>query len=513
MADSQRKSYNLFDKNATDTSNGYEANHYLDGNGDSGASSNHNISEYIDISQYSTITISGADTSSYAIQNTFYNANKEKISHFPCNTMPKTVTVPNNAKYIRLTITKSRANEIMLISGSIPKPYEAYGAWVHSLRKLTTATEAVENPLYTDGTAITSYTIKGNTVQSGTPTPSVPIVVQGVGEETANLFGGFVSGVAINTETGAETPSSSGFTSDFIPVEDNSIYSYTGGNDTISTCFFAYDSSKAYIGRSTNDRLSSATLKTVTTAASGYKVFANSLTGNTNPIAYIRVGHLSGTQAAVESENIMLNTGSTALPYEPYGYKIPILTTQGSAVNYLGSVQSYREIAKYVFDGTDNFTWTKSGTRNFSWFFNPLFLPDRGKERTPFLCSHGATVTTLSEFVYGTVYADNTYNLGIFPSELSTVTELRQWLATQYANGTPVTIWYSLYTPNTATVNEPLMKIGTYADSISNAVSIPTTDGANTITVDTTVQPSEFTATWTGWHNASVKEWDGSDWQ
>jgi hypothetical protein len=71
--------------------------------------------------------------------------------------------------------------------------------------------------------------------------------------------------------------------------------------------------------------------------------------------------------------------------------------------------------------------------------------------------------------------------------------------------------YYVLRQTETATVNEPLMKIGTYADSISG-VSIPTTDGANTITVDTTVQPSEFTATWTGWHDSSVKEWDGSDW-
>ena len=43
--------------------------------------------------------------------------------------------------------------------------------------------------------------------------------------------------------------------------------------------------------------------------------------------------------------------------------------------------------------------------------------------------------------------------------------------------------------------------------------SIPTTEGANSITVDTTVQPSEFTATWTWWHDSSVKEYDGSDWQ
>ena len=76
-----------------------------------------------------------------------------------------------------------------------------------------------------------------------------------------------------------------------------------------------------------------------------------------------------------------------------------------------------------------------------------------------------------------------------------------------------MTVWYVLATAETATVNEPLMKLGDYSDSISNAVSIPTTEGANSITVDTTVQPSEFTATWTGWHDSSVKERDGSQWQ
>lgn len=136
--------------------------------------------------------------------------------------------------------------------------------------------------------------------------------------KSANLFDTFISGIAINTDTGAEVPSSSGFTSDFIAVDDNSIYSYSGANNTISTCFFAYDSAKAYIGRSVNVAISATTIKTVTTVTSGYTVFANSLTGNTNPIAYIRVGHLSGTQAAVDSETIMLNSGSTALPYAPY---------------------------------------------------------------------------------------------------------------------------------------------------------------------------------------------------
>lgn len=44
-------------------------------------------------------------------------------------------------------------------------------------------------------------------------------------------------------------------------------------------------------------------------------------------------------------------------------------------------------------------------------------------------------------------------------------------------------------------------------------IQIPTIDGANMVFIGTEVQPSEFTATWTGWHNAVCKEWDGSQWE
>ena len=56
--------------------------------------------------------------------------------------------------------------------------------WEHSLRKQTTASEIIVPPttIYADGTAISTYTIKGNTVQNGTPTPSNPVPVVGVGE-------------------------------------------------------------------------------------------------------------------------------------------------------------------------------------------------------------------------------------------------------------------------------------------------------------------------------------------
>ena len=90
-------------------------------------------------------------------------------------------------------------------------------------------------------------------------------------------------------------------------------------------------------------------------------------------------------------------------------------------------------------------------------------------------------------------------------------TKVASYLAAQYAAGTPVTVWYVLETPETAVVNEPLMKIGDYADSLST--SIPTIDGANALSVGTTVQPSEVTATYHGWHPvADVHELNNGAW-
>lgn len=259
--------------------------------------------------------------------------------------------------------------------------------WEHSLRKLTTATEAVENPLYSDGTAITSYTIKGNTVQNGTPTPSNPVDVVGVGE----------------LETTGE------------------------------------------------------------------------------------------------------HTGE---------YKIPISSGDMTNNIYLGSTSGIRIIKKFVCTGAASENWGY----NVSFYTSDVTDYMRNMGNITCVCTHypasGQTggssyVTDMTVSFLGNTNADRLY---IRDSNYTSITEFKNYLAQQYANGTPVTVWYVLQAATTGIVNEPLMKVGTFADTLSNATSIPTTDGANSITVDTTVQPSEFTATWSGWHNASVQEYDGSDW-
>lgn len=377
--------------------------------------------------------------------------------------------------------------------------------WEHSLRKLATATEAIENPLYTDGTAITSYTISGNTVQNGTPTPSNPVEVNGVGVRTENLWSGDIIKELI-FDVGYYRNSDVNNNVIYIPVISGNTYTFSISNIVQGTSFTSVCSidkpavDGTYIVNGTNTFIRHGEVTTFTrTIPDGANWWA------------IQIRTLNNL-----SNNIMINEGSTAKPYEPYGYKIPILSGGVTTNIYLGSTQATRQIKKLVLDGTEN--WTVSSYPNI--FYTVDFTDYlRELDTNLSLCSHYRTIEQVqgASFITNGVMSwygrTNVSRLYIGDVRFSTAAELQTYLGQQYAAGTPIVVWYVLTTPETATVNEPLMKIGDYADTLSNATAIPTTEGANSITVDTTVQPSEFTATWTGWHDANVKEWDGSDWQ
>lgn len=413
----------------------------------------------------------------------------------------------SNCKFVKLLSYDTYqitplSSTTMLNEGSIAKPYEPYG-WVHSLRKLTTATEAVENPLYSDGTAITAYTLKGNTVQSGTPTPSNPITISGVGNKTANLLNiadcnftinstlsvTFAKGtISFNGSSGYISSSNTAWKTNFAFYLDAGTYSMNIPSQ-LGAGYARYI--KQYSDDST---LLGASATSFTLAERTQVYFAFYIDGKT----------LDDTM------NFMLAESSTVQDFEPYGYKIPISSGGVTTPIYLGEAETTRNIYKLVLTGQESF-WGADGT--LGTLSRYWILPAgadavmRGS-REDLYCTH---YTADAEHAPNTIYVySGTTGVFIYfyvpTADYPTLADYKAYIQQQYANGTPVTLYYILATPQTATVNEPLMKIGTYADTLSNATSIPTTEGANTINVDTTVQPSEFTATWTGWHNAYVKE-------
>ena len=185
-------------------------------------------------------------------------------------------------------------------------------------------------------------------------------------------------------------------------------------------------------------------------------------------------------------DGIMLNLGNTAKPYAPY-------SRQTTPV-YLGEVQTVRRIGKIVLTGDEDWgTDTNVGVRRFYAFFSVL----NGVTVRGGWCTH-FKYQGINAY-YNCYKASDSTRLYFFTDHVNTVSGFKSWLAAQYAAGTPVTVWYVLAEPTTGIVNEPLAKIGDYADELSSAdagVTIPTTEGQNTLTVDTDLQPSEMTITY-----------------
>lgn len=232
--------------------------------------------------------------------------------------------------------------------------------------------------------------------------------------------------------------------------------------------------------------------------ADGSPISTYSIKGNTvqngtptpsNPVTVVGVGELETTGE---------HTGE---------YKTPILTTQGSAYVYLNEplykIGDYadtinsdgtitRQIKKINL-GDKNYTITPSG--NYTATLGDGVIVSNNII-APALCTDFQVVAAQN-------YASTAYSL-CTAINLNSAISINK---TGYEGMTAVEfkaamngkyLYYALATPTTEQITLP---------------SIPTTDGANTITVDTTVQPSEFSATWTGWHDSSVQEYDGTDWQ
>ena len=195
-------------------------------------------------------------------------------------------------------------------------------------------------------------------------------------------------------------------------------------------------------------------------------------------------------------------------------YKIPISSVNTTTPVYLGEVETTRRIKKLVLTGEE--MWY-ANWRPVSGSYGTLLSLSESKISDMILCTH------LPQIAYDDIYNGsvgvstvngNNYLCAIrVPDTIaSSDTEFKAWLASEYSAGHPVTIWYVLATEETAVVNEPLRKIGNYADSVSG-ITIPTIAGANTLSIGTTLQPSEVTVNYKGWHPISaVHERENGAW-
>lgn len=401
-------------------------------------------------------------------------------------------------------------NSFMLNTGSTALPYEPYSSEVwhdipHYIHNTSTDTlTTLPADIYANDTTAT-VGLKGQMEQSDTPTSTAPIQPSECGERTAQLIPEIVQG-GVSTTDGSFSQSSNRLRTKYIPVESGKTYAVGSGNLYLATgCYYNNGVFSSQIDE----------VVALTTSATF------TVPENVNQIA-IGFRTANGTTDITPSDlqNYMLNKGSTVLPYEPYGqYKIPILNNSQTTNVYLGEVQSTRRIRKLVLTGEEDIE-IKSG--NAKWYI-PI-----ADMRTPanigviaWYCSHYQAVAnnaswTSYDYMISWSSADIGADRGLRIRDInflsSSLADFKAYLAQQYSAGTPVCVWYVLLESTTGIVNEPLRKIGDYADTVSG-ITIPTTAGTNTISVDTTLQPSEVSVTYKGWHPVqSVHERENGAW-
>lgn len=337
-------------------------------------------------------------------------------------------------------------------------------------------------PLYfkSDGEPLIDYTIYGNTVQPTTPTPQNPVMPEGTGERTENLFdrtAEYVAGQATYNYTISGLDPNKYYTC-------STNFARISGVGTASVYFNG--------GNSINNGVWSGESKSFKPDSNGKMiVYVRYTTDAGAPPIYDDL--MSGTIW------IMVNEGSTALPYEPYGYKISISSASTTTPVYLGEVQTTRRIKKLVLTGEES-TWTASGEAADVYYVSLVGDEYKGTAITT-VCTHFKSVRNSTNYLHlhngeMCLYngATSSVHTAGFKYPNSSLSDFKAFLAQQYANGTPITVWYVLATPETGIVNEPLMKIGEYADTLSMeqaGVEIPTVRGDNTLDVLTDVKPTK----------------------
>ena len=371
---------------------------------------------------------------------------------------------------------------------------EAWQNTSYGIRATATDTiTTLPTTIYTDGTPLIDYLISGNTVQNGTPTRDNPIMPQGTGERTGNLWNEDYTGISGSLK--------------YVPV--------FVGNGTFTLSTDTPDlSGNAPLFLLSGNVTSGASTPT-NGVYNGISRTKDSLNGYIT-IAFRRQSELSDPT----THKTMLNLGSTALPYEPYGFEISISSAgQTNNIN-LGVVETTRKIRKLVLTGgtDEEYVYDPSYTRVYFVISNMLGI---GVGLTPLYCTHYQNISdgrpigdapNNSIYTGGGIDADKVF---IKTTDYTSVADFKAYLAQQYAAGTPVCVWYVLATETTGIVNEPLMRIGDYADTVSKAqagVAIPTNNGSTTIDIDTELKPSEVSINYHGWHMGTIHERTSGQW-
>lgn len=298
-------------------------------------------------------------------------------------------------------------------------------------------------------------TLKGNTEQTGTPTPSSPIPVNVVsGDNEINVTGrNLLEGVEygdIIAQTGEETTSTSVIKSkNYIPYYRNTTY-YLSVNSVMPTNMGInlrfYNKNKEYIGYAG-----------LTGSGSNFNITIVTSVGDTTPMYFRFRETLSVGPITSLNDNVMITTVND-MNYEPFGNTYNIDLPEGMELCKIGNYQDYfykdsgkwylhKEIGKVVLDENSNISTHLYGTNSFQTYTNNILKNDN------LLC-------VISDYFKGVSYDnrtsgdnliysvsnDPTFDLVIRNTTFTSLADFKTWLSTHN-----VVVYYVLATPvNTA---------------------------------------------------------------
>ena len=319
------------------------------------------------------------------------------------------------------------------------------------------------------GKPLTAWSITGNTVQNGTPTPENPVEVQAVGDRTGNLFDGLLIGghftsanfdilgnedvyksIKVFLPAGTYT-FSWGKKVNVVRLIIDGNYSQPVYNDVSS--YTITSTTDGYVGISFRDTTSSSTVWDVTTP-------------------------------------IMLNEGSTALPYEPYGYKIPVVTSADGTEPittpiYLPTPLYRGEVMRS--DGSREVKLKGTKIKNIQWTYDSelsRFVSKLIHNNIPEAPSR--SIIGYSD-IYECLHNDEKFDIS--------------WSNKFYIGANRKTIQIYIHDTRFNNVNDFVSSVGEYkiyfpvalTTETFTAPQIPTLNGTTVIDVDTAVKPESMT--------------------
>lgn len=338
------------------------------------------------------------------------------------------------------------------------------------------------------GKSLSAWSITGNTVQNGTPTPENPVDVQGVGDydSETGLYKIPVVTRGKNLLDYKIMFQNSKVFNDYFNSYNLVLNPYTeyeistNGEEKIFTNPFLQNKETQFIVCNTSELFSTVNggvsyKKKLfkTTGADGVLVVGYRTKGS--PPVGVNIVNKADMDAGILWLNIIQTPITTPIYLDAPLYKI-----EGYA-DMLSTTEEVRIVKELVLTGEENFSYDDTYTRFTLKIPNARATSNRSDE-TP--CTHyisihdGRSIYDVpDDSIYVTVGGGYVY-INIKDITYTSLADFKSYLAAQYAAGTPVKVYYVMQTPETKTV-EP--------------VEIPTLNGTTVIDVDTAVKPESMT--------------------